>query len=262
MTTKPKVSILVLTHNAPRYIYTTLRSLRTTRDVDYEVIVVDNRSSFPVATMLLWLRRRGWIDKLWFLNHNSLFAAGNNCAASLAAADASHFLLLNSDVEIRNPDWLKVLLENHERGITSFGVVNKRPIPRVDGYCLLIDRELYQAHGLDESLQWFWSVTKLQAKVLVEGNRVRGFVDHEAFLHHFGGKSGKGYRGAEGMKTKRDDVVSWFQGLSIEMFDRPSRQPTSRATRQNEPRTFEKRPARVLRPQLPQSNRVAKDTQR
>lgn len=253
MTTKPKVSILVLTHNAPRYIYTTLKSLRTTREVDFEVVVVDNRSSFPVAVMLLWLRRRGWIDKLWFLNHNSLFAAGNNCAARLAAEDASHYLLLNSDVEVRSPDWLKVLLGNHEGGITSFGVVNKRPIPRVDGYCLLIDSALYRRHGLDESLQWFWSVTKLQAKVLLGGFRVKGFVDHDDFLYHFGGKSGKAYRGAEGMKTDRNEVVSWFQGRRIEMIDRPMRQAGAPALRQREPRASGNRPVRVLRPQPPAS---------
>ncbi len=218
---KPKVSILVLTHNAARYVRTTLKSLRTTTGVDYEVIVVDNDSRFWVRVLLLRFYRKGWIDKLWFLNYNSLFAAGNNVASSFADPAATHFLLLNSDVEIRRSDWLQVLLENHERGITSYGVVTGKPVTRVDGYCLLIDRDLYEKHRLDESFEWFWSITKLQATVLGEGHSVKGFSEHERLLHHFGGKSGKAFRGAKGMRVDRGEVVSWFQEHTIRLLTTP-----------------------------------------
>lgn len=216
-----KVSILILTHNAPRFIYKTLKSLRMTQDVSYEVIVVDNRSNFLTSLAVLWMFRKGWIDKLWYSSYNSLFAEGNNIASRFAAEDATHYLLLNSDVEIRRSDWLRILLKNHEYGITSYGVVTKPPVPRVDGYCLLIDSDLYKRHGLDESFAWYWAVTGLQAKVLTEGLSVKGYAKHEDYLHHFWHKSGKTPKKAKGMKTDPKEVVSWFQGRAVTLLERP-----------------------------------------
>jgi hypothetical protein len=221
METKPRVSILILTHNALRYVYRILKSLRLTSHVSYEVIVVDNHSRFRVKMLLLWLQQMGWVNKLCLLDHNSLFAAGNNIAARLADSESSYLLLLNSDVEIRHPDWLKVLLENHERGITSYGIVKGNPITRVDGFCLLIDKDLYQKHTLDESFQWWWNTTKLQAKVLIDGYSVKGFVDHERYIHHFRGKSGSDFKGATGMDLDPKEAVSWFQGRSVQILDTP-----------------------------------------
>ena len=202
MTTIPKISILILTFNAIGYVYKTLDSLqRLTPDIDYEVIVVDNNSRLELKLSLPLMLKRGWIDKLCLLNYNSLFAEGNNVASRLARPDATHFLLLNSDIEIRDPNWLKVLLNSHEEGITSYGVVPSNPIARVDGYCFLIDKPLYQKHLLDESHQWWWAITKLQA------------------LHHFGGKSGKGFKKAKGMDINPDEVIGWFNNKSIEIVD-------------------------------------------
>jgi len=222
MENKKKVSILILTHNAALFIYKVLTSLRMTKHVNYEVIIVDNRSSLLTRLLLLLLHYIGWTNKLCFLDYNSLFAAGNNRAACLSDPKSSHFLLLNSDVEIRHADWLKVLLDNHEYGITSFGVVIGNPVSRVDGYCLLIDRELYLKHQLDESYQWWWSVTGLQAKVLSEGYSVKGFNEHEKYLHHFGGKSGSSFKVAKGMDVDPEEVVSWFHGRTIRIFDSPN----------------------------------------
>ena len=221
METKPRVSILILTHNAPRYVYRTLKSLRLTGHVSYEVIVVDNHSHFWVKVLLLWLQQREWVNKLCLLDYNSLFAAGNNIAARLTDPESPYLLLLNSDVEIRHPDWLKVLLENHERGITSYGIVKGNPITRVDGYCLLIDKDLYQKHTLDESFQWHWNTTKLQAKILIDGYSVKGFVGHERYIHHFWGKSGNDFKDAKGMDLDQKEAVSWFQGRSIQVLETP-----------------------------------------
>jgi cellulose synthase/poly-beta-1,6-N-acetylglucosamine synthase-like glycosyltransferase len=220
MTTIPKISILILTFNAIGYVYKTLDSLqRLTPDIDYEVIVVDNNSRLGLKLSLPLMLKRGWIDKLCLLNYNSLFAEGNNVASRLARPDATHFLLLNSDVEIRDPNWLKVLLNSHEEGITSYGVVPSNPIARVDGYCFLIDKPLYQKHLLDESHQWWWAITKLQAKVLTDGYSVKGYAEHEQYLHHFGGKSGKGFKKAKGMDINPDEVIGWFNNKSIEIVD-------------------------------------------
>jgi glycosyltransferase involved in cell wall biosynthesis len=219
MAASPKVGVLILTHNAPRYVHKTLASLRRTTGVDYDVIVLDNASRWPTRLVLLTCQKRGWINKLCFLKYNALFARGNNIAARLAEPDATHFLLLNSDVEIRDPAWLSRLLQAHREGISSYGVAQGGPIRRVDGYALLIDRHLYAAYLLDESFAWHWAVTKLQAQVLTAGHQVKGIVHHERELHHFGRKSGKAWRGAAGMNADHAEVVSWFQGRSIEVVE-------------------------------------------
>ena len=160
-----------------------------------------------------------WIDRLLYLYYNSLFAEGNNIASRLANPHAPYFLLLNSDVEIRNCDWLRLLLDAHRPGISAYGVVHGDPITRVDGYCLLIDSKLYREHLLDESFQWWWSVTKLQAHILTSGYSVQGYAEHENQIHHFGRKSGGGFRGAKGMGVSPEEVVGWFKGRTVTAYD-------------------------------------------
>ena len=215
----PEVSILILTHNARKYIRKTLASLGRTTNVRYEVLVVDNASNWLTKWMLLRWQSRKWIDRLLYLYYNSLFAEGNNIASRLANPHAPYFLLLNSDVEIRNCDWLRLLLDAHRPGISAYGVVHGDPITRVDGYCLLIDSKLYREHLLDESFQWWWSVTKLQAHILTSGYSVQGYAEHENQIHHFGRKSGGGFRGAKGMGVSPEEVVGWFKGRTVTAYD-------------------------------------------
>jgi hypothetical protein len=93
-------------------------------------------------------------------------------------------------------------------------------VPRADGYCLLVDRDLFIAYGLDENFGWNWAVTKLQAELLKAGHAVRAVQEHDHLLYHFGGKSGEPPRGAKGMRVNRDEVVGWFDGHSVELIER------------------------------------------
>lgn len=215
----PRVSILILTHNAPRMVLNTLWTLRRTRGVSHEVIVVDNASRRPLRLLLRALALVGGIQVLRLLDHNRFFAAGNNLAATLVSPACSHLLLLNSDVEIRDPAWLRRLLAIHRRGISAYGVLRTGPLPRVDGYCLLIDRDLYETHGLDERFPWWWSVTRLQSHVLTAGHNVRGVEHHEAQLHHVGGASGGAHLAALGDPVTPDEVRAWFGGRTVEILD-------------------------------------------
>ena len=86
----------------------------------------------------------------------------------------------------------------------------KEPI-RADGYCMLIDKYLYDKYQLDENFEWWWSVTKLESKVLKNGLPVRAVKEHEKLMHHFGGRSGKGYKDAKGMDISINEVLTWFQ---------------------------------------------------
>lgn len=216
-----KIAILMLTHNAPRYVIKTLRTLRGTCEIEYELICVDNNSSWKTQLVVMVAFWFGIIDKLCFSKKNTLFAGGNNIAAHLVSDDVTHFLLLNSDIEIFRKDWLLTLVRNHKRGLTSFGVVEGRPIDRLDGYCLLIDRDIYEKYQLDENFQWWWSVTKLQSQALGAGYSVHGFKEHEAYLHHFGGKSGASFKGARGMGVNPEEVVGWFGNHRVLISEKP-----------------------------------------
>jgi hypothetical protein len=217
-----KIAILMLTYNAPRYVIKTLWTLRMTQGVDFELICVDNASRWKTRVVVMLAYWFGWIDRLCLSRRNTLFAGGNNLAAKLATSEATHFLLLNSDIEIRRSDWLLTLVECHRPGLTSFGVVEGSPVDRLDGYCLLIDREIYEKYQLDEAFQWYWAVTRLQALALVDGYAVQGFAEHEEYLHHFGGKSGPGFVGAKGMDTESQKVIGWFADRKISVLDNNS----------------------------------------
>lgn len=207
----------MLTYNAPQHVEIAIRSLRRTQGVRFELVVVDNASDVETRDLLRSLYAEKLIDTLHFSPTNTLFAGGNNLASTLASPEATHFLLLNSDVEIRSNDWLSNLLAHHARGATSYGLASD-PL-RLDGYCLLIDADLYHQIPLDESHQWWWSVTKQQAALLRLGHSVCGFAQHEDHLHHFGGASGSGFAGARGMEVTRREVERWFDGRRPVILD-------------------------------------------
>ena len=155
-----------------------------------------------------------------FLDENTLFAKGNNAGEKICHKDSKYILLLNSDVEIIDQYWLKKMLNVHKRGITSLGFVAGNPYDRADGYCFLIDKDLYEKHhGLDENFEWFWSITLIQAKILKENLSVIAVKDHEKLLHHFGGASGGDWQGAKGMDVDTKNVIKWFSNKQIKTLD-------------------------------------------
>lgn len=206
-----KVSIIILTHNAPAYVKLTIESLKKHTDtVRHEVIVVDNASGIRTRQLVKKMKKQGKIDTLIQNRSNQLFARGNNKGSEAVSADSTHILLLNSDVEIKSDAWLEKLLALcPEGGISAYGIVMSEPV-RADGYCMLIEKEVYLNYKLDEKYEWFWSVTKLQSQLLRDGKKVIAVENHEELLHHFGGKSGNGFRHADGMDTEIQEIIRWF----------------------------------------------------
>jgi GT2 family glycosyltransferase len=218
---KPVVSIVVVTFNALPYVLRLLRTLSRTRGVAFELIVVDNRSRLPTRLVLMAAALLGRIQRLVLLDRNTLFSPANNIGAAASTRTSEYVLLLNSDVEVRDPDWLARLLDLHEGGATSFGLVTSEPV-RADGYCLLVDRPLFLEYGLDEAFEWFWGATKLQAQLMEAGHPVRAVREHDHLLYHFGGKSrGKKLTaGARGMDHDRQEIVRWFGRHRVEVLER------------------------------------------
>ena len=217
---KEKVSIIMLTYNAPNYVKTAVESIaKKTKGVEYELVVVDNHSGLRTRLLLKKLEKQKKIDRIQWNDKNLLFAKGNNAGSRLASPDVTHYLLINSDVEIRKENWLKKLVDVcPEGGICAYGLVENEPV-RADGYCMLISKELYQKYELDENYEWFWSITKIQAQALAEGKRVIAIRKHNDMIYHFGGKSGKAFRFAKGMNEKKEIICSWFEGHHVEILE-------------------------------------------
>lgn len=210
-----KVSILMLTHSAKAYVRKSIVTVkrRTCYPDGYELIVVDNNSDKSTKKLLSKLYLRGMIDKLFFAGENLMFAKGNNVAASLASKETEFVLLLNSDIQINDPQWLEKMVSYMECHSNSgaIGLRSCEGIPRCDGFAMLIRKDLYLKYRLDEDYEWWWSVTKLQAAIRNEGYTVTAVRDYERYLHHFGGKSPKeAIKTAKGMTVATDTVESWF----------------------------------------------------
>ncbi|MDQ1487326.1 MAG: hypothetical protein QOJ62_3019 [Actinomycetota bacterium] len=214
----PQVSILVVTYNGGRAVARFLKSIQMTTGVQYELVVVDNASRLQTRTLLFLAALRRRIRALVFLDRNTLFAPGVNVALRNADPHTEYVLLLNPDVVIRSPDWLSKMLAVHKRGATALGFVDGAPWSRADGYCLLIDRDLFS--GLSDDYHWFWAVTRLQADILQAGHAVQAVRSHDNLIVHAGGASGPPPLGARGMDTDPAEVVGWFAGRNVEVIER------------------------------------------
>lgn len=214
------VSIIVLTYNALEYVKLCINSLSLTTSVDYNVVVVDNASNKDTINFLHQAKLCNKIDVLCTLESNRMFSKGNNVGVKISPEESDYVLLLNSDVEILDPLWLKKLIDRHKKGITTYGVCIDSIFPnRADGYCFLIDRKLYEKYWLDESFPWFWGITKLQAEVLSAGYSVQAIRKHENIIKHYGAGSGDAYKKFKNSyKVDLQKVKSWFGESEVEIL--------------------------------------------
>ena len=215
----PKVAIVVVSYNALSYARKMLASVRRTRGVAFEIVVVDNDSD--LRTRLFWTAQRflGRIHRLALLDTNTFFAEGNNIGVGMAARDATHVLLLNTDCEVLDPDWLRRLLAVHKEGATGLGYVVNGAWPRADGFCLLVDRHCWE-DGLDETYQWWWGITGLEARLLRQGRSVQAVKDYASVVVHHRGKSGKAFTKARSGDTRDEVIASWFEGRHVAVVER------------------------------------------
>jgi GT2 family glycosyltransferase len=215
------VALVVVGYNAFWYSVQMLRSLRKTVGVSYELVVVDNDSR--ALTRLLWTVAK-WsrqIDRLALLGENTFFAEGNNVGVAITSRRSTHVLLLNSDTRVLDPRWLRRMLDAHERGATGLGYAKTGGWPRADGFCFLVDKDLYHScGGLDEAYPWWGGVTGLEARLLKAGYQVAAVEDYSDVLFHAAGKSGKSFKKAKKSDYDADIVRSWFDGRPVKVIDR------------------------------------------
>lgn len=207
-----KISVVILAHNAVGYVFTTLRSLRQQKGVDYDVILVDNGSG-PVSRVVLHAYSILFgIETFVRSSTNRFFSPGMNMGARLANREATHILLLNSDVEFQDARALATVCRAHARGATGLRAIDDHPVTIADGFFFLVDRDLFDSlGGLDEKYPWTRAITKLQADLLRAGFTVRAIRDYQRLLLHFGGKSGTAWKTVH-RKVELSEVATWFEG--------------------------------------------------
>lgn len=205
----------MLTHNAPEYVRESIETLQNitakSELQNLELIVWDNSSNEETVNLLKELKAQNKIDKLHFSDINYFFSKGNNLAVKLADEKTDCYLLLNSDVSIKNSKWLKKLVNYKIKGNfagVSYGVANYPG--RCDGYCFLIEKKLYDKYQLDENYEWWWGLTKFQADILHDGHNLLALDYHDGEIVHYGGKSGVDFQKAKGLDTDYKDILSWF----------------------------------------------------
>lgn len=211
-------SIIMLVHNAVEYTRNTIETLQGTKG-EWELIVVDNASDKKTRKMLYKMYEMKKINKLLMLDKNTLFAKGNNLGVKLCDSKSEKILLLNSDIDIRNKEWLSEMEKRYEKGVFTLGVCENDPHVRVDGYCFMIDKDLYTQYLLDENYEWWWSITKLQAQVLQAGHSVKGVKNCTNLIFHYGGMSGPDYKNAKGMEIELKQVQEWFGDKEIDIIE-------------------------------------------
>jgi len=213
-----KVGIVVVSYNALRYARRMLNTVRRTTSVDFEISVVDNNSG--LLTRLWWTLQKflGRINRLALLDQNTFFAEGCNIGVAMTARDVTHILLLNTDCEILDSDWLRRIVAVHKEGATGLRYVTSGAWPRADGFCLLVDRHCWE-QGLDENFQWWWAVTGLEARLLRQGREVQAVSNYEDVLVHHGGKSGQAFKNAKSANTTKATVAEWFDGRHVTVLE-------------------------------------------
>jgi GT2 family glycosyltransferase len=208
-----KLAIVILAHNAVGYVFRTLWSLRRQEHVDYDVILVDNGSGLFSRVVLAMYARLFGVRSFVRSATNLFFSADMNFGAREARPDASHLLLLNSDVEFQHPRALKALCRAHVRGATGLCAIDDNPVTIADGFCFLVDRDLFAAQGgLDERFPWTRAITKLQAELLRAGYSVQAVREYRKILVHYGGKSGTAWKRVH-KKVDLGEVSKWFEGV-------------------------------------------------
>ena len=200
----PTVSIIVVTYNASDFVKRCFAALAERTHVSHELIVVDNLSDQALRDWLSDEHAAGRIDHLRLNDENLLWAPAANQGLAAAHPDSPYLLLLNPDTEALVDDWLEQLIARMNADEHT-GIVGPEQVffpvgptfGGVDGHCLLMRREVYQATGgIDEEFPWWGGGMKLNAAAWAAGWRFA--IVEEPVLVHYEGRS----------NAERDDPVA------------------------------------------------------
>lgn len=234
------VSIIILSWNTKKLLKNCLESLK---DLNVEIIVVDNGSADGSVEMLKKLQSQNPNLRTIFNKNNLGFGAGNNQGMKMAKGD--YFLLLNSDTVVKDKAPLRMaefLAKHKEVGVLGCRLLNidgspqpsAGPFPNlwvtsvmlfaehwlgdlvrssfskvkevdwVMGAALMVRREVIKKAGLmDEGLFMYMDEVEWCYRIKKAGFKVMFYPGAE-IIHLFGGSSKTG---------RRDPILNIYRGL-------------------------------------------------
>jgi GT2 family glycosyltransferase len=203
---KARVSIIVLNYNGKRYLEDCFQSLKSVDYMNFEVVMVDNKSTDDsvdfVREHFKWVR-------IIEAPGNSGFAAGNNLG--IKSTKGKYIFLLNNDT-ICTPNFLSMLVDAAESDMT-IGIAGAWPldygyrqykdkvssnnvvqVSAIAGAVMLIRRDVLEKIGLlDEKFFLYWEDAEFCWRTTLLGYKVVQVYD--SFVFHL--------VNATGLPTKR-----------------------------------------------------------
>ena len=190
-----KTTIIIVTFNAFNYVKKCLDSVIKNTSTIHDIIIIDNKSD---------IKTREYVKsfsafknfKVILNDKNVLWCPACNQGFKNASPDTKFFVLLNSDVEIHNNDWIfqlqKPMLENELIGQTGTKYNFEPLMPTygaLDGCCLMIRKTLLDDIGhFDEDYPWNGAPFIFTQKAWKQGIKYY-YVDEHKMLTHYGRKS-------------------------------------------------------------------------
>lgn len=233
-----KVAIVIVTYNKLDYNISCIESIRKhTKNINYEIIVVDNNSTDGTRQ---WLLEQSDL-KVVLSDNNDGFIGGCNAGFKAAESDCD-IMLLNNDIVV-TPYWMDNLVEclYSDENIGIVGPMTNVTIQeqRVQisynnmsdmekfaeeynttrgrdweektflmGFCLLIKREIFEKAGL--YLDPLYSPGYCEDNDLllrINKQRYKAYLCRNTFIHHYGSVS---FQEVEGIETLRRGSMNKF----------------------------------------------------
>jgi GT2 family glycosyltransferase len=134
---KPEVSIIILSYNHWHYTQKLLKTLTIVTDVFFETILIDNGSCDKVQKLISEVESSVLANqinlKCIYNSENIGISSGRNQGVSLALSD--YLLFLDNDVEIIDSTWLCNLIDDYKKhkniGIMGSMLLNPNPMKTV-----------------------------------------------------------------------------------------------------------------------------------
>ena len=109
---RPRVAAVILNYNTGDDCRKCLHYLHSQEDADVWIVVVDNGSTLPGEAERLEALCQEYGAALILNRENGGFSAGNNLGLRAAAAHGADWMLvLNPDVELRDPHYIRSVMD-------------------------------------------------------------------------------------------------------------------------------------------------------
>jgi len=190
-----KTTIIIVTYNAFRYVKKCLESVLKNTRPTHDIIIIDNKSDMKTREYVKSFSKFENF-KVILNDKNVLWCPACNQGFKDASPDTKFFVLLNSDVEIHDNDWIfqlqKPMLENELIGQTGTKYNFQPLMPTygaLDGCCLMIRKTLLDDIGhFNEDYPWNGAPFIFTQKAWKQGIKYY-YVDEQKMVTHHGRKS-------------------------------------------------------------------------